>query len=446
MNGSKAIKAIKATAFSLIFILLFLIVSHVLTVSSSDLEYHRMTGIYNEPESSLDAVYIGSSNCYAFWNQLLAWEEYGIAVYPYTCSSMPLMVTEYMIREARKTQPDALYIVNINTLEDSELNDVVMHRLLDYMPLSSNKLELTRYMSDTLGYSFTERLEFYFPILRYHSRWNELTAYNFTDDYDSLKSSSQYPAYLISSTDISDVYQISKEEGEISDALSDSLDRLLNYCTEEKVKVLFVAVPRAEEKAETVQKINTVKNIISEKGFDVLDLMDKTDQIGLDLKTDYYNRSHTNIHGSIKYTHYLSKYLVEKYGFEDKRSNVDYVSWNEALDKYMDVVDSYILNFETDPQHHDSRLSAPGSLTADAGDSVITVEWERVKGAEGYAVYKKIEKNGAWKQVTVTDELVFKDTVVSEDKTYYYTVAPYYVENGQRYYGDYLYNGVSTTL
>ena len=99
-----------------------------------------MSGIYEEPENSLDAVYIGSSNCYAFWNPNIAWEEYGIAVYPYCCSTQPLLATEYLIKEARKTQPNAVYIVNINTLGDA-VSDVVIHRLLDFMPLSKNKLE-----------------------------------------------------------------------------------------------------------------------------------------------------------------------------------------------------------------------------------------------------------------------------------------------------------------
>ena len=97
---------LKAVAFVLIFIILLFRVSRIMTVNSADMEYQLMTGIYGEEENSLDAVYLGSSDTYAFWNPLIAYEEYGICVYQYNCSSQPLTVAENLIKEARKTQPD----------------------------------------------------------------------------------------------------------------------------------------------------------------------------------------------------------------------------------------------------------------------------------------------------------------------------------------------------
>ena len=93
---------IKAVLFALIFILLFAYVSKVVTYPSDYRNYQWIGGFYEEEEESLDAVYIGSSNCYAFWNSMTAWEEYGITVYPYSCNAMSFLATEYLIKETKK--------------------------------------------------------------------------------------------------------------------------------------------------------------------------------------------------------------------------------------------------------------------------------------------------------------------------------------------------------
>ena len=103
-------RILRVVAFILLLILVITAVSEPL-VSVSSIDYHLIAGFYEEPEESLDAVYIGSSNCFVFWNPLFAWEEYGICVYPFASSAQPFYAAEYLIKECRKTQPDAVYII-----------------------------------------------------------------------------------------------------------------------------------------------------------------------------------------------------------------------------------------------------------------------------------------------------------------------------------------------
>ena len=74
--------------------------------------------------------------------------------------------------------------------------------------------------------------------------------------------------------------------------------------------------------------------MVEERGYTVLDMREKADEIGLDYTTDYYNRSHTNMHGALKTSKYLTEFLLEKYDFEDKRGNSRYAAWDEAYLKY----------------------------------------------------------------------------------------------------------------
>ena len=435
---------IKATAFVLLLSLFVSFVTRVVTVSAANMEYQWMAGIYEEPKNSLDAVYLGSSNCYAFWNPNLAWEEYGIAVYPYACSLQPLIVAEYLIKEARKTQSDAVYVVNINTLGDDIINDSVMHRLLDFMPFSQNKLDLTDYLCELADLSFSDRLEYYVPLIRYHEKWAELTTDNFSAEINGLKGGNTYSWYLGDVKDIREEYKTSDKSYKISNVLEDSINSLLDYCDEGDVKIVFVTVPRAEGKLETVQKFNTVNKLITNRGYPIIDLMDCPDAANIDTATDYYNNTHTNIHGALKITHYISEYLVKNYGFEDKRQDESYSSWNKSYEKYADIIAPYVLDIELDPTHRNFELSAPENLKVTADTKTVAVSWNNVLNADGYTVYKQTG-NGAWSAIKDTTDTSYLDTDVKAETVYSYTVVPYKTVDGEKMYGNYLYNGLEIT-
>ncbi len=439
-------KMIKAVAFVSLFLFLFCSVSKIMTSPADYRNYQWIAGFYEEEENSLDAVYFGSSNCYTFWNAPIAWEEYGIAVYPYACNSQPFITTEYLMREARKTQKEALYIVNVNAVSE-DLNEAKLHYLLDYMPFSLNKLRLTSYLAKTGGYTLKESMEFYFPLLRYHTRWSELQQEDFNYEINGLKGAAYHGTYVGQSADVRKHYVLSDEMDEqLSEVMESALDSLLDYCDEENLNVLFVTVPRAEVEVEDVTKINKINHVISSRGYPVLNLLDKTQEIGLDLTKDYYHVTHTNIHGSIKFTYYLSEYLIENYGFKDKRGSEAYSSWDEAFSEYSHIMAPYMLDIELDSKNVDYSLKAPDDLTAESDGEKITVSYSLHEGADGYAVYRKDSKKSPWKQLAVLKGTVYEDDAVESDKDYYYTVVPFYEKDGEKIFGSFNYFGISESL
>ncbi len=433
---------IKAVAFSLIFVILFSYATRVVTVSSDDNEYQWISGIYEEPKDSLDAVYIGSSNCYAFWNSNTAWNNYGIAVHPFTCSSMSLLAAEYVVKEMRKNQPNAVYIININTFREKALTSVALHRLVDFMPLSINKLQLTNYLCNIKGLSWDEKMEYFFPMIRYHSKWEDLEKYNFSTDLNGLKGGDTRKWALKNSVDLSAEYIVSDEYADISENLVKSLDSFLDYCDKEQLKVVFVAVPQAADSLEYVGQINTIIKTVSDRGYTALDLLNNYQDLNIDPSTDYYNNNHTNVHGALKFTNYICEYLIDNYGFEDKRDNKDYDSWNESFKEYSETASQYVLDFELDfDSQRDYSLESPKDLNCNNESNKITVSWSQTENATGYAVYKRTSKT-SWEAVAYADKTEFTDTDVKSGTTYYYTVVPYYTENGEKVYGNFLYNGI----
>ena len=439
---------LKIIAFLLVFCCTFGVLQKI--VSNADYRnYQWVRGFYAEKDDTLDAVYLGSSNCYAFWNPLAAWEKYGIAVWPYASSAQPIIATEHLMKEVRKSQPDAVFVVNTNNIGEAAFSAPAVHNLLDYMPFSFNKLSLTNRLASAGDFTKAQVKGFYIPMIRYHSRWNSLVAEDFSHPLNGYKGAAHYSTYLGDVLDITDKYITiadckNTEEVPFDEHTENAVNSLISYCKAEDIKVVFVTVPRANEKTELV-KIDRLNKKLAEAGFDVLDLTEKLEETGIDPADDYYNETHTNIHGSIKFTQYISEYLIEKYGFENKRSDPAYVSWNEGLENYKATyMNKYVLDFELDPDVRDYALPTPENFAAEAKGKTVFLSWDACEGADGYVIYKKDAENSDYYLLGSTEETSFTDSDVAagSGNVYGYTVAPYRTSGGKTLYGDAIYKPV----
>ncbi len=333
-------KIFKGIVFILVFLIGFFSLQSLLVGDDDLRDPRRIRGFFAERENSLDAVFIGPSTTYSFWAAPLAWNEYGITVYPLSNAMQPLAAAEFLIKDAIKKQPDALYIVNITTVLDDY--DIKLHRLTDNYPLTVNKYPMINYICNRFGLSLSEKMEYFFPIIRFHERWNVLNSYDFNSGPDGFKGAGRYREFLEIKTDVSNGKVKGDEYIPLSDELNRTINDIMDYCEEEKIKVLFVAMPLSLTNEERLGKMNTMVDIVRDRGFDVLDLRDYVDEIKLDFTSDLYDNEHANIHGCIKVTDFLASYLSKNYGFEDKRGDKDYSDWDLAFDKYYKRVRDYL--------------------------------------------------------------------------------------------------------
>ena len=436
---------IKAIAFATVFALLFVGSTRILSVGMDRYSAHILNGFYDEEPESLDAVYFGSSNVLAFWNPMLAWEQYGLAVHPYSCNSQPLTVVEYLIKEARKTQPNAVFVVNINTL-GLEMDVVGLHRLFDNMPFSLNKLQTMQAMTQMYDLSTQDATELLFPILRYHSRWSELSSADLASSGVEYKGAFNFSRYWTRSEDLTSRYIITDQKTAPPAHIATAVESLFDYCEQEHLKMLFVTVPRGEETVAEAEMHNYINEQAQQRGFPVLDLNDQIDTLQLDLQKDYYNRTHTNVHGSVKFTRFVSEYLIETFGFENKKDNPDYADWNNVYASYLPLVSRYLVDFELEGASRDNRLSEVSKLQAQLVDGVAKISFAKVKGATGYAVYKQVGSKNAWAHIADVKEGEFFDSDCTAPEQYRYRVVPFYEKDSKRVYGNFDYTGVGFTV
>ena len=120
----------------------------------------------------------------------------------------------------------------------------------------------------------------------------------------------------------------------------EALREILVYLQAQNIEnVLFVRFPH-QRKFENPEAIDKIESIISEYGYDILNLNDKSQELGIDVPSDYSDAEHLNINGMEKMTEYLGKYIIHKYDVSSGKSAKDIVKWNKCVKKTNEMVSS----------------------------------------------------------------------------------------------------------
>lgn len=431
---------VRGGAFCALLILLLYVVSLPFRI-----EEYRSAETYAELYASApdtcDAVLIGGSNAYAYWGPTFAWRDRGISVFDLGISALPTPAIRYVVEEARKTQPDALYVITANsfkfpTTERDKRFRTKIHYVTDYLHLSPTKVAAVNALCDVRDYGFWRRLRFFFPVLEHHAQWSTLTMRAFVPSYDHVKGAATYRSFTSVTQDVTELFSLTDERTELIPEFERSVRDLCAYLKENEVRVLFVRLPQALEDEEREGEVNAVCDLLEGEGFELLDLSRSMGEIGLDPTMDFFDGKHTNMHGALKFTDYLGRFLQQRYGFADKRGQDAYADWDDAAERYDAFARLYVLDFELAHAARDTALAAPLVRVA-LEDSKPQVSWTRVEGAQAYRVYRRralpaIEANVrrddlqdfAWECVAEADsgQMSFIDAQCEPGVTYRYTV------------------------
>ena len=325
-------KIFKVIIFISILVFIWLVVFDVLHVAR-----HFINMFYKEPKSSLDVVYIGNSNVSVHFNTTLAFEQYGYATGLISSGNQPSFLIKNMLIEAQKYQKPKVFVIDINCFgEDFNVyTEEIIRNSVDNLKLSLNRIDAInrslKYVNisknDPNSQSGNNPLNYYFRFLMYHNSWKNITKSSF--DPDVLYKTFWLEYVTTTILPLKD-YHWPDERNEIPKDQKEILIDLLKYIKENKLNVLFV-IPCKDYtiKEGYAEQINTVSDIIRDKGYEVMNF-NTIDDFKVDYSHDFYNRSHLNIYGSTKYTLYFGKYLKEKFDLPDHRDDLKYVSWNDT--------------------------------------------------------------------------------------------------------------------
>lgn len=414
--------------------------------------FQAWDSFYSEKKDSIDIIYIGASNVYPFWSAPLYWKESGHTVFPLSISSMPSRAIKYMIEEARKTQPSASFVVCLNTFKTGSRHEPAsIHYVCDYMKLSKTKIDLIDALAEDAGFSGTEKIEFYLPFVRFHSRWKDFSKKDYILRNYGIKNAISTSNSMNEIQDVSSTYRITSSRIGCTDEQLEIMNELLDYCDDNGIRLLFTIVPQAINDESIIGQLNMLGDLATERGHQVVDLLSSYQDYDLQLNQDFYNSNHINVHGALKFTRHLGELFDSYYDLSDKRGNDLFESWDKSYDNYIDLIDEHVLDFEIDGSERDPSLGIPVIASCAPDTEGILIKWEAVNGASGYYVYRKTRdvdsgKVSAWERIGGTDETSYQDIDAVGLASAWYTVVPYRIDNDEILYGNYDYSGKSTSF
>jgi hypothetical protein len=172
MKAKKVLKGILIIfiVLALLFLLEKLLMPKYMT---SILEGALVSEYYHEEYKKHDVIFIGDCEVYENFSPVTLWEEYGITSFIRGSAQQLIWQSYYMLEETIAYEKPEIVIFNVLSMKYGKPQKEAYNRMaLDGMPLSMPKLRSIK--ASMLPEE--EFLTYIFPILRYHSRWDELTS------------------------------------------------------------------------------------------------------------------------------------------------------------------------------------------------------------------------------------------------------------------------------
>lgn len=286
----------------------------------------RIRDFYLEEPNSLDVVVMGSSEDYAGYSPVLAYEEYGFTSYLYVLSANAFSLFPAQLEEVLRVQSPSMIVVDIGEMirpKESTM-DTVLRQFLAGIPWSRHKVELIEQYGDA-----EELLSYYFPFIVNHGKadWKTMWEYIKTNNairsrgYSLLKGAISFTGsgenwdgpYVEPINTTGDFSTI-----ELPENVNEECQLVLDACAKHpEVEFVFINYPHritAEERYRDYQLTNAAGEMIEEHGYEFINLESMLDDIGLVPKTDFYNNHHMNLFGQYKTTRFLCDLLAAEHG------------------------------------------------------------------------------------------------------------------------------------
>lgn len=291
--------------------------------------------LYATGDNLIDVVFMGSSHCYCSINPSILWDTYGISAFDMAVSGQDKDSTYYSLKEVLKTQsPQVVCIDAYGLLFDQHTITGNIYRNMLSMKFSANSNDLIRaYIEETEQPDFLLR----WPII--HTRYKELTKYDFIQYEPSIYGRGFFPTYHDGGDyHPSDEALNCKESVPLSESNKQWIDNLISLSEKENFSLVFFLAPMTLSVDE--QKVlNGAKAYLQDCNIDFIDYNWLAPELGLNYATDFADTFHTNAYGAQKVTSHMGTYLMQNFLFIDHRSDPAYYLWDECS-QYMQQLEN----------------------------------------------------------------------------------------------------------
>ena len=301
-----------------------------------------LIGEYYANAGNNDVIFIGDCEVYENFSPITMWEKYGITSYIRGSAQQLIWQSYYLMEETFQYETPKVMVFNVlsmkydtNEKTGAQSQREAYNRMtLDGMEWSWAKVNAIK-ASMTEGESF---LSYVFPLLRFHSRWNDLTGEDL--QYLLQRAPISHNGYLMQNEikgGKSDREGKPLADYTLPSTSLEYLEKMRALCEEKGIELILVKAPTNDWKYYWYDEWDAQIADYAEKNqLSYYNFIPLCDEIGIDWQTDTYDVGvHLNVFGAEKLTAYFGKILAEKHGLVDHRADASLSAvWQDKLDAY----------------------------------------------------------------------------------------------------------------
>lgn len=301
-----------------------------------------MTGItegafiaeYYKEETDHDVLFIGDCEAYENISPVTLYREFGFTSFIRGSAQQLIWQSYYLLEDALRYETPKVVVFNVLSLKYNEPQKEEYNRMtLDGMKMSSSKINAIR-ASMTADESMPDYL---LPLLRYHSRWSELSSddfkYYFTRD---LRTHSGYYMRVDVKPVISYPEKRPLEDYNFGENAMNYLEKIRLLCEQNGITLVLMKAPSISPVWYDEWEAQVVK-YAEEHSLLYINTLALADEIGIDYSTDTYDKGlHLNVYGAEKLSKYLGAILSERFGLPDRRNTEPYCTVWEKKGQFYD--------------------------------------------------------------------------------------------------------------
>ena len=321
------------TSGFIIFISLYFLQRLLLPKYASEIVEGAMIAEYYQEEKNHDVIFIGDCEVYENFSPQVLWDDFGINSYIRGSAQQLIWQSYYILEDALRYEIPKVVIFNVQSMQFDKPDKEAYNRMtIDGMKWSLSKM-------GAIEASMTDKescLDYIFPALRYHSRWNDITSEDWEYMFDTPRVSHNGYYMRVDTKAAEDVPEgkplADYRFGEVD---YEYLDKLTKLCKVNNIELVLIKAPSLYPYWYG-QWEKQIENYAKENDLLYINFLELTEETGLNFDTDTYDGGlHMNLAGAEKISRYLGKILMQETKLKDRRNEEALTAmWDKKRERY----------------------------------------------------------------------------------------------------------------
>lgn len=288
---------------------------------------------YYQEEKDHDVIFIGDCEVYENFSPVALWQEYGLHTYIRGSAEQYIWQSYYLLEDTLRYETPKAVVFNIQSLQFDESQREAYNRMtlegMEWSPVKVKAILASMKPSEHF-------LDYVFPLLRYHSRWSELSAADVQYMF-STKQVSHNGYYMRVDVRPAENVPVGKPLADYSfgENAWKYLEKMTALCKENGIQLILIKAPSLYPYWYP-EWDRQVRDYAEEQGLPYLNFLELQEETGIDYATDTYDGGlHMNLSGAEKLSAYFGRYLREEIGLPDRRGDAGLdARWEEKTAAY----------------------------------------------------------------------------------------------------------------